>query len=36
LFGFGTRPKYEAAQRKRRQGQIKKLREEIARLERAE
>ena len=33
LLGFGTRPKYEAAKRKRRQVQIEKLREQIKALE---
>jgi len=33
LFGFQTRPKYEAAKRKRREGQIKKLRDQIKALE---
>jgi hypothetical protein len=33
LLGFGTRPKYEAAKRKRRQAQIGKLREQIKALE---
>jgi hypothetical protein len=33
LLGFGTRPKYEAAKRKRRQVQIGKLREQIKALE---
>jgi len=36
LFGLGAGPKYEAAKRKRRTGQIKKLREQIAALERAD
>ena len=33
LFGFQTRPKYEAAKRKRRQAQIGKLREQLKALE---
>jgi hypothetical protein len=33
LLGFQTRPKYEAAKRKRRQAQIGKLREQIKALE---
>ena len=36
LFGVGAGPKYQAAKRKRRTGQIKKLREQIAALERVD
>jgi hypothetical protein len=36
FLGFGTRPKFEAPKRKRRQVQIGKLREQVQRLERAE